>query len=163
VLPRTRYAIASGGVHVAYQVVGEGPRDVVWIPGAFSNLEHWWAHPRAERFLTAISRHCRLILFDKRGSGLSDRMSRAQSLEERVDDIDAVMHAAGSEHATIWGVSEGAPFAVVFAASHPGMVDGLILQGGLARWTATPEYPWAMPLEIYRGTREFILANWGEG
>src|ERR671936_1073236 len=161
--PRTRYAIASGGVHIAYQVVGEGPRDVVWIPGAFSNLEHWWAHPRAERFLTAVSQHCRLILFDKRGSGLSDRVGGAQSLEQRVDDIDAVMRAAGSEHATIWGVSEGAPFAIVFAASHPGMVDALILQGGLARWTAIPEYPWAMPLEIYRGTREFILAHWGEG
>ncbi len=159
----TRYARAQGNVHVAYQVVGRGPRDLVFIPALVSNVEHWWGHPRIARILERLASFSRLILFDKRGTGLSDPILGASTLEERIDDVRAVMSAVGSKRAVIWGVSEGAPMAILFAATHPDLVAGLILSGGMARWTATPDYPWAMPLQNYRELREFAFEHWGEG
>lgn len=104
--PETRYA-RSGDIHIAYQVVGDGPFDLVFVPGFVSNLDHNWEWPALARMLTRLASFSRLIMFDKRGTGLSDRVSGVATLEERMDDVRAVMDAAGIEQATIFGVSEG--------------------------------------------------------
>jgi pimeloyl-ACP methyl ester carboxylesterase len=117
-----RYATTADGVHIAYQTVGEGPVDLVWVMGWTSNIEAMWEHPELARFMTRVASSCRLILFDKRGMGLSDRVSedRLPSLETRMDDVKAVMDAAGSERAVVFGVSEGGPMAMLFAATYLG-------------------------------------------
>jgi class 3 adenylate cyclase len=139
--PETRYAL-SGEVHVAYQVTGTGPVDLVWAPGTVSHLELDWEWPAKERFIERLSRFCRLIRFDKRGTGLSDRVTDAATLEERTDDIRAVMDAAGSDRAFVMGVSEGANMGCLFAATYPDRTRGLLIWGGQARWVQTPDYPW---------------------
>ena len=139
--PEIRYA-RSGDVNVAYTVVGDGPFDVVFISGwVLSNLEGGWDGP-ARQFYESMASFCRLILFDKRGTGLSDRIAGIPDLQTRMDDVRAVMDAAGSERAAIVGVSEGGPMAVLFAASHPERVAGLVLYGTMPTWTRAPDYPW---------------------
>src|SRR5215213_7235140 len=120
-MPETRYAVTSDGVHIAYQVVGDGHVDLVWVMGWTSNVEAMWEHPDLARFLTKLSAFSRLILFDKRGVGLSDRVpnDRLPTLETRMDDVRAVMDAAGSDRAVVFGVSEGGPMACLFAATYP--------------------------------------------
>lgn len=145
----TRYA-QSGDVAIAYRIFGEGPVDLVHTPGAISNVELLWEQPLFARWCDRIGSFTRLIVFDKRGTGLSDRVKRIATLEERSDDIRAVMDAAGSERAVIMGVSEGGPMAVVFAATHPDRTLGLVLYGSHARMTWAPEYPWRPTLEEYR-------------
>ena len=117
--PRTQYA-KSGGVHIAYQVTGSGPIDLVIVPGFVSHLEHEWEHPWAARYLERLGSFSRLIRFDKRGTGLSDRVGGIPSLEERMDDVRAVMDAARSERAALFGLSEGGPMSLLFAATYPG-------------------------------------------
>jgi len=117
-MPETRYA-RSGDVMVAYQVVGEGPFDVVVAPPWVSQVELVWETSGWAAFLRGIAEHARVLIFDKRGTGLSDRVAGAPTLEERSDDIRAVMEAAGSERAAVFGASESVPMSVVFAASHP--------------------------------------------
>jgi class 3 adenylate cyclase len=129
---------------VAYQVTGSGPIDLVWAPGTVSHLDLEWEWPPRARFLDELGSFCRLIRFDKRGTGLSDRPSTAATLEERTDDIRAVMDAAGSEAAFIFGVSEGANMACLFAAMYPGRTRGLLIWGGQARWVRTRNYRWGM-------------------
>src|SRR5215831_17091373 len=111
----------SGDVHIAYQVVGDGPFDLVLVPPFVSHLEVYWEEPLVERFLRRLASFSRLILFDKRGTGLSDRVPSAElpTLEQRMDDVRAVMDAAGSKQAAVLGVSEGGPMSALFAASHP--------------------------------------------
>ena len=137
-MPETRYAL-SGDVRVAYQVVGDGPRDLVLAPGFVSNVELAWEHQPYERFLRRLASFARVIVFDKRGSGLSDPVGQAATLEDRVDDIRAVMDAAGAERADVFGWSEGAALAAVFGASRP---DRWSLDGELeqiaARWDIAP-------------------------
>jgi alpha/beta hydrolase fold/mttA/Hcf106 family len=118
VTPDVRYA-RSGDVSIAYQVVGDGPFDLVWTPGALSHLELRWEGDAISRFYGALSSFSRLIVFDKRGTGLSDRVAGIADLETRMDDIRAVMDAAGSESAAVCGVSEGGPMALLFAATYP--------------------------------------------
>jgi class 3 adenylate cyclase len=137
--PETRYA-RSGDVMVAYQVVGNGPFDVVLTPGAVSHVELYWDIAGVAALLRGIAEHARLIFFDKRGTGLSDRIAGAPTLEERSDDIRAVMDAAGSTRAVLFGASEGVPMSVVFAASHPERVSALVLYGGKARARWAPDY-----------------------
>ena len=120
--PETRYA-ANGTVNIAYQVVGEGPRDLVFVPGFVSNVEVAWEEPHFARFFERLASFSRLILFDKRGTGLSDRVADMPSLEVRMDDVRAVMDAVGSEHAALFGISEGAPMCVLFAATYPERTD----------------------------------------
>src|SRR5688500_2995627 len=129
--PRTRYAKA-GKASVAYQAVGDGPRDLVVIPGFVSHLEMAWEHPPYERFMERLSRFARVIVFDKRGTGLSDPLIGSPSLEQRIDDIAAVMDAAGSERAVVFGISEGAAMALLFAALHPERVDAAVGYGSFA-------------------------------
>jgi pimeloyl-ACP methyl ester carboxylesterase len=137
----TRYA-RSGDVAIAYRIWGEGPVDLVHTPGAVSNVELLWEQPLFARYSERIASFSRLIHFDKRGTGLSDRVEKIATLEERADDIRAVMDAAGSERAVIMGVSEGGPMATMFAASYPDRTLGLVLYGAHARGTWAPDYPW---------------------
>jgi class 3 adenylate cyclase/pimeloyl-ACP methyl ester carboxylesterase len=137
--PETRYA-RSADVMIAYQVVGDGPFDVVLTPGTVSHVELYWHIAGISALLRGIAEHARLIFFDKRGTGLSDRVAGAPTLEERSDDIRAVMDAAGSRRAVLFGASEGVPMSVVFAASHPERVSALVLYGGKARELWAPDY-----------------------
>src|SRR6059058_4847223 len=143
----TRYA-RSGDVHIAYQVFGEGDLDVVLVNGFVTHVELAWEHEPSARFLDRLGSFARVITFDRRGSGLSDPVSEAPSLEARMDDVSAVMDAAGSERAALIGVSEGVPMSILFAATYPERVRALVSSGGLARTTEAPDYPWALPAEV---------------
>ena len=135
--PETLYARTSDGVHIAYQVLGDGPIDLVFVLGWTTNIEAFWEEPDLARFLVRLAGAGRLILFDKRGMGLSDRVpeDRLPSLETRMDDVRAVMDAAGSERAVVMGISEGGPMAMLFAATYPARTIGLVLLGTDSRWT----------------------------
>src|SRR5689334_21275245 len=141
--PETRYA-RSGAVSIAYQVVGSGPIDVVFVMGWVSHLDWAWQEPSFARFLRRLSSFSRLILFDKRGTGLSDRVADADlpTLEQRMDDVRAVMDAAGSEKAALVGVSEGGPMCALFAAAHPERTSALVMIGAYARRAWAEDYPW---------------------
>jgi pimeloyl-ACP methyl ester carboxylesterase len=138
-----RYA-RSGDVNIAYQVVGDGPRDLVVVWGWVSNIEVMWEEPAIARFLTRLSSFARLILFDKRGTGLSDRVpdSDLPILEVRMDDVRAVMDQVGSERAALLGISEGGSMCALFAATYPERTSALIMAGSYARRTQAPGYPW---------------------
>ncbi len=135
--PETRYAKTADGVHVAYQVVGDGPVDMVFVMGWVTNVEAMWEDPGFARFLERLASFSRLILFDKRGVGLSDRVreERLPDLETRMDDVRAVMDAVGSERALVFGVSEGGPMSMLFAATYPERTVALILYGTAADFT----------------------------
>ena len=137
--PETRYA-RSGDVMIAYQVVGGGPFDVVFVPGTVSHVELYWEAAGVAALLRGVAGHARVLVFDKRGTGLSDRVAGVPTLEERSDDIRAVMDAAGSRRAALFGASEGVPMSVVFAASCPERVSALVLYGGMARVLWAPGY-----------------------
>ncbi len=138
--PETRYA-KSGEVRIAYQISGAGPHDLVWAPGTVSHLDLDWEWPPSARSFEKLGESFRLIRFDKRGTGLSDRPGYAAKLEERVEDIGAVMDAADSPSAALFGLSEGGSMACLFAASFPHCVRSLLLWGVHARWTRAPDYP----------------------
>ena len=125
---RTRYA-KNGDINVAYQVFGEGQVDLVVVPGFISHIENYWAEPTFARWLRKLGSFSRVILFDKQGTGLSDRSSKAPSMDERMDDVTAVMDAEGIEQEALFGVSEGGSLATLFAASHPERSQALILYG----------------------------------
>jgi class 3 adenylate cyclase len=152
-IPQTRYA-KSGNVHIAYQVIGKGSIDFVHTPGSISHLERYWDEPSFARYLTKISSFTRLIIFDKRGTGLSDRGFGIATLEERMDDIRAVMDAANSQKAVIFGLSEGATMSMLFAATYPERTSALIVYGGLPKGTSSPDFPWASDIEEEEGNRE---------
>ena len=158
----TKYA-KSGNVHVAYQVLGEQQRDLVIVPGIFSHLELFWEDPGYTHWIQRLTAFARVIAFDKRGQGLSDRGVATPTLEERMDDVRAVMDAAGSERASIMGVSEGAALALLFAASHPERIGALILFGTCARWSWAPDYPSGLTPERVAATLNAIETRWGEG
>ena len=144
--PETKYA-RSGDLSIAYQVTGSGPIDMVWAPGTVSHLDLDWESPARAHFFESLGRFCRLIRFDKRGTGLSDRPTKMTTLEERTDDIRAVMDAAGSERAAIFGGSEGGSMASLFAATYPERTISLIIWGCQARWVKTDDYPWGLTPE----------------
>src|SRR3954466_11979207 len=146
--PETQYA-KSGDVHIAYQVVGDGPIDLVYVPGWISHVEYLWELPATARALQRLASFSRLILFDKRGTGLSDRVPEAAlpTLEQRMDDVRAVMDAVGSERAALFGASEGGPMCMLFAATYPERTAALILYGSFPVRTWSPEYPWAVTPE----------------
>ncbi len=139
--PETRFA-KSGGLNIAYQVAGDGPFDVVYIHPFTSHVELAWAVPQIASLYERLGSFSRLIIFDKRGTGMSDPVAGAPTLEERMDDVRAVMDAAGSERAAILGVSEGGPMSLLFAASYPERVWALVLAGTYARVRWAPDYPW---------------------
>ncbi len=149
--PETKYA-RSGDVNIAYQVVGEGPIDLVWVPGWVSHVEHTWEIPGAPRFINRLASFSRLIMFDKRGTGLSDPVALPPTLEQRMDDVRAVMDAAGSERAALFGVSEGGLMSLLFAATYPQRTLALCLYGTAAK----------APEQIKDWLDE-IREHWGEG
>jgi pimeloyl-ACP methyl ester carboxylesterase len=160
--PRTRYAHA-GELAIAYQVLGSGELDLVLAPGFVSHLEWAWQDPDLQRFLERLASFSRLITFDKRGTGLSDPVPGPATLEDRVDDLRAVMDAAGSERAAVLGLSEGGSMAMLFAAQHPERTQALVLYGATPRFTAAPGYPFGADeaaMKILLGT---LVERWGEG
>lgn len=158
--PETRYA-KSGDVHIAYQVIGEGPRDLVLVPGWVSNVEVFWEELSLARFLRRLASFSRLILFDKRGTGLSDRVSDLPTLETRMDDVRAVMDTVGSERAALLGYSEGGPMCALFAATYPTRTSALIMIGSYARRTWAPDYPWGPTAEEHQTFFETCQREWG--
>jgi class 3 adenylate cyclase/alpha-beta hydrolase superfamily lysophospholipase len=158
--PAVRYA-TSGDLSIAYQVVGDGPVDVVWLPGFVSHVEILWELPLWRRLLERLSSFARVVIFDKREQGLSDRTGAPPTLEDIAGDLGAVMDAAGSERATIVGLSEGGPAALLFAASHPQRVSGLALVGSYARLSHAADNPAGIPAERLRGFVERVVAEWG--
>jgi pimeloyl-ACP methyl ester carboxylesterase/class 3 adenylate cyclase len=159
-LPQTRYA-RSGDVSIAYQVVGDGPIDLVLVPGWVSNIDVFWEEPRLARLLTRLASFSRLILFDKRGTGLSDRVGDMPSLEVRMDDVRAVMDTVGSQRAALFGYSEGGAMCVLFAATYPDRASALIMGGGFARRTRAPGYPWGPTAEQQLVFIDQMERDWG--
>jgi pimeloyl-ACP methyl ester carboxylesterase len=163
-LPEVRYT-RSGDVDIAYQVLGSGDIDLVLVMGWLTNLETYWEELNYRRFMQRLAGFTRLILFDKRGMGLSDRTTIG-TLEERMDDARAVMDAVGSKRAVLMGISEGAPMSLLFAASHPERTAALIFCGGEVKEIKTDDWPWGLStLEEYEEDMESILSGerqWGQ-
>ncbi len=159
--PETRYA-RSGDVSIAYQVVGDGPFDLVFVPGSVSHTELGWKVPALADFYRRLASFSRLIIFDKRGTGMSDRVAGAPTIETRMDDVRAVMDAVGSERAAVLGLSEGAPMSVVFAATYPERVWALVLCGALIRTLWAPDFPWGWTEEDWDRGSEEERRRWGE-
>jgi pimeloyl-ACP methyl ester carboxylesterase len=158
--PRTLYT-KCGNLSIAYQIVGDGPIDLVYASGWLSHLEYAWENPDYARFLRRLASFSRLIRFDRRGMGLSDRDVGPSTLEERVDDIRAVMDAAGSERAALLGVSEGGYMSVMFAATHPERTAALILYGCYARESWAADYPWGRTPEYREAWNTALEERWG--
>ncbi len=160
--PVARYA-KSGDLHIAYAVEGDGPIDLVWVPPWISQVEYLWAEPSLERVMARLTQFARVIIFDRRGSGLSDPLFGAPTLEDQMDDVLAVMDAAGSESAAICGTLEGGPMAALFAATFPERTDALVMYATFARATWAPGYEFAWPAEIRDQHMEAGIKQWGQG
>ncbi len=158
--PETKYT-KSGDVHIAYQVTGDGPLDLVLVPGFVSHLEAQWEHPMSVRILERLGSFSRLIRFDKRGTGLSDRGSAIPTLEQRMEDVRAVMDAVGSKRAALFGISEGGPMSCLFAATHPERTTALILYGTFARSSWAPDHPIGRKEEEAVAARARMEQEWG--
>jgi class 3 adenylate cyclase len=155
--PEIRYA-KSGDVHIAYQVFGKGPENLIIIPGFISHVEHVWDSPDQAAWFNHLAKRVRVVLFDKRGTGLSDRLGQLPDLDQRMDDARAVMDAAGIERAAIMGVSEGGSLAALFAASHPARCSALILYGAFARFS-----DWFPTKQKFDGFLNYVETAWGTG
>jgi len=160
-VPETRY-VKSGDVNIAYQVVGDGPFDLIHVPPFVSNLELQWEDPAERRYFERLASFCRLIMFDKRGTGLSDRVAVA-TLEERMDDVRAVMDDVGSERAAVFGSSEGGALSVLFTATYPERVSALVLYGAYPRMAWAPDYPDGIPEDEWADGVRHLEENWGRG
>lgn len=161
-IPATRYA-RSGDLRIAYQVVGDAALDLVYVPGWISNVERGWDEPSYARFLRRLASFARVILFDKRGTGLSDRVAEQElpTLEQRMDDVRAVMDAAGSERAALLGVSEGGPMSLLFAATYPDRTSALVVYGSYARRGRSADYPWGRSSAEQAEFMREIDEEWG--
>jgi pimeloyl-ACP methyl ester carboxylesterase len=159
--PKTQYS-KSGDLHIAYQVSGTGQLDLVFVPGFVSHLEYQWEHPWSARFFERLGSFSRLIRFDKRGTGLSDRVGGIPTLEQRMDDVRAVMDAVGVERAALFGVSEGGPMSLLFAATYPERTSALVLYGSYARRSWAPDNPGGHTEEEWRTIIDAIEKGWGQ-
>ena len=159
--PRTQFT-SAGDVAIAYQVVGEGPLDLIYASGWLHNIDVVWEHAGYNRFLSRLAERCRVILFDKRGTGMSDRDVGAPTLEERTDDIRAVMDAAGPKKASIFGVSEGANMATMFAAIYPERVSSITLVGCYACKKWKPDWPHGQKRADFENMIRLLEENWGD-
>jgi class 3 adenylate cyclase len=155
--PTTHYA-NSEGVHVAYQEFGAGPVNLVFVPGFVSHIDNYWTHPDFARWLDRLGSFARVVMFDKRGTGLSDRVGDLPAMDERMDDVRAVMDAVGMERTAVFGISEGGSLATLFAAHHPDRCDALIVYGGFAQFTS-----WIPTDEALEQFYEYIDTAWGTG
>jgi len=162
-VPQTQFA-RSGDVDVAYQVHGDGPIDLVYVQGAYTHLEIYWELPAYRRYCERLAGFSRLIRFDKRGMGMSDRVPGATTLEDRMDDIRAVLDAVGSDRAALMGESEGGPLSMLFAAAHPDRTLSLILQGAEVRERTDEDWPWGeATAEEFEASMAELPARWGRG
>jgi len=173
-VPETRYAKTADGLHIAYQIVGEGPIDLMYLAPYFSHLEINWENPDYAVFLRRLASFSRLIMYDRRGNGLSDPvpMDESPTLDGRMDDIRAVMDVVGSERAVVYGASESGALAALFSAMHPERVVALVMYGSGVRAAWSPDYPWGQPEEEHEffmseierawGTEEFVRRTWPE-
>jgi pimeloyl-ACP methyl ester carboxylesterase/DNA-binding winged helix-turn-helix (wHTH) protein len=161
--PETHY-VQNGDVNIAYQIVGDGDLDVVFVMGWVSHLEYFWEEPHFARFLNRLASFSRLILFDKRGTGLSDRvpLSGLPTLEQRMEDVHAVMDAVGSEKAVLIGVSEGGPMCSLFAATYPERTTALVMIGTYAKRIKDEDYPWGVSAEDREKFFEMMRRDWGK-
>ena len=160
--PKTSYT-KSGDFNIAYQVIGDGPVDIVYIPGWVSNIDMMWAEPRLAAFLTRLTLFSRLILFDKRGTGLSDRTDEYSTMEERMDDITAVMDATNSRSAFLFSHSEGGSVSLLFSLKYPNRTLGVIGFGIFAKRRYSKDYPWAPTDEEREVSNKLIEENWAHG
>lgn len=162
VKPETRY-VQNGDVNIAYQVIGDGDLDIVFVMGWVSHLEYFWEEPHFAAFLSRLASFSRLILFDKRGTGLSDRvpLSELPTLEQRMEDVRVVMDAVGSERAVLIGVSEGGPMCSLFAATYPEKTSALVMIGTYAKRIRDEDYPWAPTPEQRDAFFELMQRDWG--
>ncbi len=160
-IPEVKYA-KSGGVHIAYQTVGSGPVDIVMGMPYVSHLGVWWEFPPAVEFFTRLAEVGRVIMFDKRGLGLSDRAVGIPTLEERMDDFRAVMDSAGSKKAAILGISESGAMSILFAAAYPERVSALVLVGTYARQAWAPDYPLGDKPEVAEREIQAVESEWGQ-
>jgi pimeloyl-ACP methyl ester carboxylesterase len=160
-VPDVEYA-RSGGVAIAYQVVGDGPQDVFWIRGGINDMLSSWDRPEFVERMTKLTRFARVLLFDKRGTGLSDHVRDLTSLEARMDDVRAVMDAAGSSHAILTAYEEGARLALLYAATYPERVDALLLIDPYARMMRSNDHPWGRRPEDVRASVERVSRRWGD-
>jgi pimeloyl-ACP methyl ester carboxylesterase/class 3 adenylate cyclase len=158
--PETRYA-RSGDVSIAYQVVGDGPFDLVYVPGSISHVDLLWDDPARAAFFGRIASFCRLIVFDKRGTGASDRVAGIANLETRMDDVRAVLDATGTKRAALVGASEGGPMSILFAATYPERVAALVVYGSMPRFVWAPDFPLGQPLEEYLREADDWARSWG--
>jgi class 3 adenylate cyclase len=158
-MPETKYAL-NGAVSIAYQVLGDGPFDIVHTPGWISHLELAWDSPENARWYRALASFARVIVYDKRGTGMSDRSAEQFSLETRMDDLRAVMDAAGSRRAVLFGVSEGGPMSLLFAATHPERTSALVIYGSFPKRTGAPDYPWGHTEAMLARERLAIKEHW---
>ena len=163
--PKVHYATAEDGAHIAYQVVGDGPHDLVFIPGWVSNLELAWENPIQVHLYERLASFSRLILLDKRGTGLSDPVpaDRPPTLERRMDDVRAVMDMVDSDRAWFFGGSEGGPMSLLFAATYPDRAVALVLYGSYARRGRAPDYPWGVTEADHAEMMRTVENHWGEG
>jgi class 3 adenylate cyclase len=161
VIPQTRYTKASDGTYLAYQEFGEGDQDLLWVPGFATHLEVFWEYPPAARFLRRLATFCRVIWFDKRGTGLSDRVGRLPDIETTLDDVRAVLEAAGSERAILFGETDSGGTCAVFAASFPQRCSALIWWGASPRSAWAPDYPWGITEEEFADGEAFMEQAWG--
>jgi pimeloyl-ACP methyl ester carboxylesterase/AraC-like DNA-binding protein len=162
-IPQTKYA-RSDNVNIAYQVIGEGSEYLIFIPGWCSNLEEVWNIPQLSAWLKQIGMHCKVVLFDKRGTGLSDRVYEQDlpDQSQRASDLLTVMNALGIKQASLFGLSEGGAMASLFAYQYPEKVSRLILFGSFAKWTKSDDYAYGLTLEQHNRIKQYIFDHWGE-
>src|SRR3954447_16862123 len=160
-IPQTRYARSSGDVRIAYQVAGDGPIDLVFVSGFVSNVEAYWEDPAFAGFFERLASFARVLTFDKRGQGFSDRPPEPPTLEQTMDDALAVMDAAGFERAALFGISEGGPATALLAASHPARVTALALYGTWARIVEADDYPEGVPVGAFDAFARRVDDEWG--
>jgi class 3 adenylate cyclase len=160
---KTRYA-RSQDARIAYQVIGDGPLDLAFVQGFVSNVEYIWELPGVAAILDRVASYARLIIWDKRGTGLSDPVLGVPTLDERMDDLLAVLDAAGSERTALFGISEGGPMSILFAATHPQRVSALAMFGATPRGAWAPDYTWGFRPEVFSdAAEEAVLDGWGSG
>jgi len=163
VVPGKTQYVKSGDNHIAWSVTGDGPVDVLYVPTWLSQLEHLWEYPPLARFFERLASFSRLIIFDRRGSGMSDSCPDPPTLEQQMDDVIAVMDAAGSDQAALFAQLEGGPMAMLFAATHPSRVTGMLLYATFARTLRADDMPWAPRPEEREAMVEGLTAGWGSG
>src|ERR1700716_2280537 len=159
-VPSTHY-VKSDDVYIAYQVLGEGSLDLIFVPGFVSNIESIWQSPNRSKFFRRLASFCRVILFDKRGTGMSGRRSQIFTLEQRMHDVQAILDTGGCERAALFGVSEGGPMSLLYAATYPARTSALVLYGSYAKRTWSSDYAFGWKDEQWKRILDKIEQHWG--